>query len=168
MTLAATASLQSSASPVPDTRARNLATLPFARRLASELRDSGEKLPDLDRARARHLLHNGKARESSEVAANATEDDLWDSRRLSRRVVSFGINNAVVTYTTNVGIGSPATNYTLLIDTGSSTTWIGAQKSYVRTKTSVGPGRTINVDYGSGSFSGSLCKNNFVPHGPCV
>jgi hypothetical protein len=32
-----------------------------------------------------------------------------------------------VTYTASVGVGSPATDYTLLIDTGSSNTWVGAQ-----------------------------------------
>ncbi|EJC98896.1 acid protease [Fomitiporia mediterranea MF3/22] len=53
-----------------------------------------------------------------------------------------------------VGVGSPATDYTLLIDTGSSNTWVGADKKYKKTSTSKDSGRTIQVSYGSGSFSG--------------
>nr|AOO94936.1 acid protease [Inonotus obliquus] len=53
-----------------------------------------------------------------------------------------------------VGVGSPATDYTLLIDTGSSNTWVGADKKYAKTSTSKDTGRTIQVSYGSGSFSG--------------
>ncbi|KAG2137226.1 acid protease [Suillus cothurnatus] len=67
---------------------------------------------------------------------------------------SFNITNAVVTYTANVGVGSPATEYTLLIDTGSSNTWIGANTQYIPTSTSVDTGNTVAVSYGSGSFSG--------------
>jgi saccharopepsin len=37
---------------------------------------------------------------------------------------SFPITNAAVTYTASVGIGSPPSYYTLLIDTGSSNTWV--------------------------------------------
>ncbi|KAG2069599.1 acid protease [Suillus decipiens] len=69
-------------------------------------------------------------------------------------VSSFGINNAVVTYTAQVGVGSPPTAYTLLIDTGSSNTWIGAKTPYNPTATSVDTGDTVSVSYGSGSFSG--------------
>jgi hypothetical protein len=73
---------------------------------------------------------------------------------LDRRSSSFSVTNTAVTYTANVGVGSPATDYTLLIDTGSSNTWVGAGKKYVKTKTSKSTGATVTVDYGSGSFSG--------------
>ena len=62
-----------------------------------------------------------------------------------------------MTYTANVGVGSPATDYTLLIDTGSSNTWVGAGKAYVKTSTSVDTGEPVSVTYGSGSFSGTEC-----------
>ncbi|EGN98549.1 hypothetical protein SERLA73DRAFT_91976 [Serpula lacrymans var. lacrymans S7.3] len=55
----------------------------------------------------------------------------------------------------SVGVGSPATQYTLLIDTGSSNTWVGAATQYVPTSTSQNTGDTVNVSYGSGSFSGT-------------
>jgi hypothetical protein len=63
-----------------------------------------------------------------------------------------------VTYTMAVGVGSPATQYTLLIDTGSSNTWVGAGKPYKQTSTSKTTRNTVNVSYGSGSFSGTECN----------
>ncbi|GJE88453.1 pepsin-like aspartic proteases [Phanerochaete sordida] len=65
------------------------------------------------------------------------------------------VTDAGVTYTAAVGVGSPATNYTLLIDTGSSNTWVGADQKYVKTSTSKSTGDSVNVSYGSGSFSGT-------------
>jgi len=59
-----------------------------------------------------------------------------------------------VTYTASVGVGSPATDYTLLIDTGSSNTWVGAHTKYKKTSTSKKTGKSVSVSYGSGSFSG--------------
>ncbi|KAG1834832.1 acid protease [Suillus variegatus] len=67
---------------------------------------------------------------------------------------SFSITNAATVYTAQVGVGSPANQYTLLIDTGSSNTWVGANTPYKTTSTSVDTGNSVSVDYGSGSFSG--------------
>jgi len=67
----------------------------------------------------------------------------------------IGVTDASVTYTASVGVGSPATQYTLLIDTGSSNTWVGAGQKYVPTSTSQSTGKSVNVSYGSGSFSGT-------------
>jgi hypothetical protein len=41
-----------------------------------------------------------------------------------------------VIYTANVGVGEPPTGYTLIIDTGSSNTWVGANQPYIPTCTS--------------------------------
>ncbi|EPQ54402.1 acid protease [Gloeophyllum trabeum ATCC 11539] len=68
---------------------------------------------------------------------------------------SIDVTDAGVTYTASVGVGSPATQYTLLIDTGSSNTWVGAGEKYVKTSTSHSTGKSVNVSYGSGSFSGT-------------
>ncbi|KAL7280027.1 hypothetical protein ACG7TL_006441 [Trametes sanguinea] len=65
------------------------------------------------------------------------------------------VTDAGVTYTASVGVGSPATQYTLLIDTGSSNTWVGADKPYRQTSTSKSTGQKVSVSYGSGSFSGT-------------
>ncbi|KII86690.1 hypothetical protein PLICRDRAFT_55605 [Plicaturopsis crispa FD-325 SS-3] len=68
---------------------------------------------------------------------------------------SVDVTDSGVTYTATVGVGSPATDYTLLIDTGSSNTWVGADKKFTRTSTSKSTGNTVNVSYGSGSFTGT-------------
>lgn len=57
--------------------------------------------------------------------------------------VDVPVTNGAVVYTASVGVGSPATTYDLIIDTGSSNTWIGAGKSYVKTSTSVDTGARV-------------------------
>ena len=59
-----------------------------------------------------------------------------------------------MSYLASVGVGSPATDYNLLVDTGSSNTWLGAGKKYEPTSTSKSTGKCVSVTYGSGSFSG--------------
>ncbi|EKM51592.1 uncharacterized protein PHACADRAFT_212233 [Phanerochaete carnosa HHB-10118-sp] len=63
--------------------------------------------------------------------------------------------DAAVSYTVEVGVGDPPTKYTLIVDTGSSNTWVGALKKYIVTKTSKNTGDTVNVVYGTGFFSGT-------------
>lgn len=63
-------------------------------------------------------------------------------------------NLAYIQYTTSVGVGNPAAYYNLIIDTGSSNTFVGTGKKYVRTSTSVPTGQNVTVIYGSGFFSG--------------
>ncbi|KAG1757236.1 aspartic peptidase domain-containing protein [Suillus lakei] len=43
----------------------------------------------------------------------------------------------------------------LIVDTGSSNTWVGATTPYVKTSTSVNTGQPVVVGYGSGFFSGT-------------
>ncbi|KAG2098269.1 acid protease [Suillus discolor] len=57
-------------------------------------------------------------------------------------------------YTVRVGVGSPATYYDLLVDTGSSNTFVGTGKKYVRTSTSVPTGQNVSLEYETGFFSG--------------
>ncbi|KAG2120231.1 acid protease [Suillus clintonianus] len=64
---------------------------------------------------------------------------------------SINATNAATIYTADVGVGSPATYYTLLIDTGSSNTWIGAGTPYTKTSTSRDTGGQFSVTYGDGS-----------------
>lgn len=92
-------------------------------------------LPDADRARASFL----KNRVSTGAA------------------IVPATNLAYVQYTTSVGIGSPPTNYNLVVDTGSSNTFCGSGIKYVRTNTSIPTGETVNVTYGLGYISGIEC-----------
>nr|AHA86292.1 aspartic protease 2 [Leucoagaricus gongylophorus] len=70
-------------------------------------------------------------------------------------IVNEPVDNQAVTYIASVGVGSPATTYQLLSGTGSSNTWVGAGRAYVRTSTSQQTGNSVAVSYGSGSFSGN-------------
>ncbi|KAH9065697.1 aspartic peptidase A1 [Lactarius vividus] len=94
-----------------------------------------------DQARAKNLISTSKAKQSGTLSHAA--------------VVSVGVTNVAVVYQASVGVGSPATSYNLLIDTGSSNTWVGAGKAYVKTSTSVQTRDSVSVTYGSGSFSGT-------------
>ncbi|EIW77123.1 acid protease [Coniophora puteana RWD-64-598 SS2] len=105
-------------------------SLSFATRL--QKLDNGQTLPDIDRARAASLKATGHRKRDGTVS----------------------VTNAAISYTASVGVGEPATQYNLLIDTGSANTWIGASTTYNPTSSSMDSGNTVNVTYGSGSFSG--------------
>ncbi|PBK75146.1 related to Polyporopepsin [Armillaria ostoyae] len=68
---------------------------------------------------------------------------------------SIDVTDAAVTYTTSVKVGESAQTFTLLIDTGSSNTWVGADTEYVPSSSSKSTRKTVKVSYGSGSFSGT-------------
>ncbi|TFY59343.1 hypothetical protein EVJ58_g5834 [Rhodofomes roseus] len=107
-------------------------SLPMIRRTNSSRFDN---LLAKDQARARHLKDRAQG-------------------KLAGRAASVDATNLVDTYVVSVGVGDPATYYSLLVDTGSSNTWLGANKSYVKTSTSSDTGETVSVTYGSGDFSG--------------
>ncbi|KAG6834414.1 hypothetical protein H0H93_009773, partial [Arthromyces matolae] len=89
-----------------------------------------------------------------------------------RDEISAEVTNSGVSYSASVGVGSPPTTYNLLVDTGSSNTWVGSKTPYIVTSTSLATkGKVVStlgtpnsgsrlsvfqsVTYGSGSFSGS-------------
>ncbi|KAH8080682.1 acid protease [Cristinia sonorae] len=71
---------------------------------------------------------------------------------------AFGvpITNQVVDYAVTVGVGNPPTAFNLLIDTGSSNTWVGAQPTnpFVISSSSQDTGNLVEVIYGSGFVLG--------------
>ncbi|KAG2114176.1 aspartic peptidase domain-containing protein [Suillus discolor] len=74
------------------------------------------------------------------------------------------ITNVANGYHIAVGIGSPPTTYNLIVDTGTSNTWIGAKQAYVQTSTSIDTKEPVEVIYGSGGayFSGSEYIDTFT------
>jgi hypothetical protein len=70
---------------------------------------------------------------------------------------SGSVTNEDETYVAPVTIGG--TTWQLIVDTGSSNTWCGAQSSCEKTSTGTSTGGTISVSYGSGSFSGKEYKD---------
>ncbi|TRM66649.1 aspartic peptidase domain-containing protein [Schizophyllum amplum] len=100
---------------------------------------SGHNLVQSGKQRAQ-LLRNQALKKSGQAVNDALIDEPV-------------INEAVV-YLADIGVGSPATTYHLIVDTGSSNTWIGAGTKYVETTTSDDTGSGVSVSYGSGYFSG--------------
>ncbi|KAG6845568.1 hypothetical protein H0H87_007247 [Tephrocybe sp. NHM501043] len=85
----------------------------------------------LDLSSLRHLVHRDVARAKALRARGEALLNLG-SRQEPQEALNTG-----VAYTTTIGVGTPPTTYDLLIDTGSSNTWIGAKKEYVVTSSSV-------------------------------
>lgn len=98
-----------------------------------------------------NLVQHDQAR----ATALRTPGDAIDAGQLDRRQGSIPVTDIAVSYIAAVGVGSPATTYNLIVDTGSSNTWVGANTPYQVTSTSVDTGEPVSVTYGSGSFSGT-------------
>ncbi|KAG8220707.1 aspartic peptidase domain-containing protein [Butyriboletus roseoflavus] len=67
---------------------------------------------------------------------------------------AVNIPNKIFSYTAEIGVGTPPTYHTLVVDTGSSNTWIGASQPFVPTNFSVNTNNTVSVIYGSASLYG--------------
>ncbi|GJJ16012.1 hypothetical protein Clacol_010291 [Clathrus columnatus] len=104
-------------------------------------------IAEVDLARVRSMIENAK-----EGASGLN----------SREPVP--LKNAAVSYTISAGVGFPPTIYNLVVDTGSSNTWVGASpnKPYVRTSTSVDTGNSVQVLYGSGFFTSDFDTLNLT------
>lgn len=152
-------------------------SLPITTFLSHTGPDGARNLLARDRARASKLLaglhpsgpriafdnelverRRGTKSKSGPTVVTGEEEDADAATDAATDPDSVDVTDAGVTYTMQVGIGSPATDYTLLIDTGSSNTWVGAGKKYVQTETSQRTNARVSVSYGSGNFSG----NEFV------
>lgn len=120
--------------------------VPFVSRITGR---HGKDILARDKARAAKLLKSIRPH-----GPGALHELRKRGRDTSPGSSGVDVTDAGVTYTASVGVGSPATDYTLLIDTGSSNTWIGADKKYRKTSTSKATGGKVNVSYGSGQFSG--------------
>ncbi|KAI1792686.1 acid protease [Ganoderma leucocontextum] len=110
-------------------------SLPLARRVAFT---GSAKIVEQDQARAQLLKNVGHGKGAQ-------------SKRAAPDVQAV---NELTYYTVQVGVGSPPTTYNLIVDTGSSNTFIGVSKKYVKTSTSKDTGSSVSVSYGSGHFSG--------------
>ncbi|TFK89413.1 acid protease [Polyporus arcularius HHB13444] len=111
-------------------------TLPFARRL--------------NFTGAANLVQHDQARAKALKTAALTSPGKFQKAP----IVDVLATNTLSDYVAMVGVGSPPTEYALLIDTGSSNTWVGAGKPYVQTSTSIHTGNLVEVVYGSGFVMG--------------
>lgn len=123
-----------------------------AKKILAGLNPHGPKAFHQARAHRHHHRHGHLS--AKPTGGNATQP-AQPAQPTSSSGDAVDVTDAGVTYTASVGVGSPATDFTLLIDTGSSNTWVGAGQKYTQTSTSKKTGDTVNVSYGSGSFSGT-------------
>jgi hypothetical protein len=70
-------------------------------------------------------------------------------------VVQVSFTDEITYGTVQVGVGSPATDYTLLLDTAIANTWVGAKKAYSPTSTSNKTGNAVEFIDTHGSFAGN-------------
>jgi len=117
--------------------------LPLARRFNLT---GADNIPQHVHARARHMKLRGSS--GSTLGNRAC-------------VVNTPITNQGVIYTCTVQIGG--SSYELIVDTGSSNTWVGAVSPCPTGCQSTVD--TVSVQYGSGSFSGNeiICTMNVGP-----
>ncbi|KAJ7607163.1 acid protease [Roridomyces roridus] len=121
------------ASPV---KVSSFVTLPISKRVNLT---GTRTLLERDLARVTHLRDKAHARLSGQPLA-------------SRAVISDQVFNEATTYLAAVDVGTPPTTFALIIDTGSSNTWVGATTPFVNTATTVSTGQNVAVSYGSGDF----------------
>lgn len=76
----------------------------------------------------------------------------------TQSITSVPFTDAIIHGVVSVGVGSPATQYSLILDAISANTWVGAGKAYVSTNTSTATGQNVGFRYGAGveasKFSG--------------
>ncbi|KAF8495722.1 acid protease [Russula emetica] len=89
------------------------------------------------------------------------------SLSLAEESADLSLNDTGSSYQAKIAVGMPPTFYNLIVDSGSSNTWVGANAPYVTTNTSVNTSESVEVKYGSGSFTGNL-YNDTVTVSPGV
>ncbi|KAL1736213.1 aspartic peptidase domain-containing protein [Schizophyllum commune] len=77
-----------------------------------------------------------------------------EGQAVDENLIDEPVTNEAVIYSADIGVGADATKYSLIVDTGSSNTWVGADKKYSKSSTSKDTGSGVSVSYGSGYFSG--------------
>jgi hypothetical protein len=100
-----------------------------------------------------NVVNSGHARAQSfrdRMAGKHTSSSAHAKRQ------DVSVVNEAVTYLAEVSVGESGQKFSLLVDTGSSNTWIGANASnvYVPSSSSVWTDDLVIVDYGSGFFFG--------------
>ncbi|KAG6366147.1 hypothetical protein INS49_000323 [Diaporthe citri] len=94
-----------------------------------------------------NIVQKGRAR----ISAINSDQSAPAARAVA--VSSGTVTNEDVSYVAPVSIGGKT--YDLIVDTGSSNTWCGAQSACEKSSTGKSTGGSVSVSYGSGSFSGT-------------
>ncbi|KAJ6517433.1 putative aspartic protease, partial [Mycena vitilis] len=93
--------------------------------------------------------------------SNSTNIVAHDRARLNgyfkksnvKELASAPVINEIFSYIAETTVGSQT--FDLIVDTGSSNTWVGADTKFTAGSTGKSTGDSVSVSYGSGSFSGT-------------
>ncbi|KAI0797322.1 acid protease [Irpex lacteus] len=96
------------------------------------------------------VVHNDKTRHS----AVRTNRLVATTAQVPVSVDPVPATNTINIYTAQVGVGQPPTFHSLLIDTGSANTWVGAQTSFAPTSDAKDTGAKLAVQYKSSLVHG--------------
>ncbi|KAI0356843.1 aspartic peptidase A1 [Trametes cingulata] len=121
-------------------------TLPLARRFNGT---GSANVLKFDQARAKATKSRSNGQGGSGTGAS---DGVFNAAATSQ----------AVSYVVTAFIGEPPTQYKLLVDTGSSNTWVGAGKPYAPSSTTQVTGDIVSVTYGSGFFFGEEVFDKIV------
>ncbi|KAJ7058017.1 acid protease [Mycena amicta] len=112
-------------------------------------------LLERDMARSKHM-RNGENAHGPLALMDARHRGRHPNHLKPDGVQMVNVMNAGVTYLASVDVGSPATTYNLLIDTGSSNTWVSAcDKPFNPTETTTDTRNSFNISYGKGECRGT-------------
>ncbi|KAG2367204.1 hypothetical protein BDR07DRAFT_1479329 [Suillus spraguei] len=90
-----------------------------------------------------------------------------------RRVDSIPMTSRVLLFTVAVDVGIPSTTYNLVVDTGSSITWVGGSTPYVKSDTGVKTSWPVEENYSSEddtvvTFKGTIYRDTVTLGGLTV
>jgi len=96
------------------------------------------------------LAHKNDATHIKNIVAS----DLARYQTAAAAAIGSGsATNEIVSYYAPIKVGSQT--FQLIVDTGSSNTWVGANTKFSAGSTGKSTGKSVSVSYGSGSFSGT-------------
>ncbi|KAF7968489.1 hypothetical protein HWV62_30483 [Athelia sp. TMB] len=99
-------------------------------------------------ARESFVTHPITKKASKSITATVAKDQARLAKFNGAAASSGTVINEVDSYIAQV-------TFDLIVDTGSSNTWVGADTKFSKGSTGVSTGKSVSVSYGSGSFSGT-------------
>ncbi|KAL7284813.1 hypothetical protein ACG7TL_002123 [Trametes sanguinea] len=161
VTLLLTFILSVSASPLP-TLPTDAPSLLSSTGLATDELTTTTSSPVPALSLARRFNHTGSANvlKFDQARARALRGragsypETYTSSFASSKIFDVDATSQAVSYAVTVNIGNPPTSYQLLVDTGSSNTFVGAGKAFVASSTTLMTDNVMSVTYGSGFFEG--------------
>ncbi|KAF7981762.1 hypothetical protein HWV62_31825 [Athelia sp. TMB] len=104
-------------------------------------------------SRESFVTHPITKKASKSITATLAKDQARLAKFNGAAASSGTVINEVDSYIAQVAVGSQT--FDLIVDTGSSNTWVGADTKFSKGSTGVSTGKSVSVSYGSGSFSGT-------------